>query len=367
MSGDASLDPARGDADGLGAWAGLGDLFALGNRTGELTGERGQLRLAAAFVAVRAAARATEAARRIDVEAVAKEDRSPVTIADFASQAIVVRLLHHLLGAAPLLGEENDALLRDPAHGSLLTAVTEAARGSEEGISEDEVLDALATPRADPLRSACWTLDPVDGTKGFLRGGQYAISLAWLERGVPQESAIACPRLDLDAADISSPRSPGVIAVAAAGGGGARLASLAGGPARSLGANEWRHGDPIRLALSVESAHGDADGASRLARQVGDLAEPIRMDSCGKYLAVASGRADAYLRIPRIPSGNSPVRHEAVWDHAAGVRIALEAGCTVCDLAGHALDFGRGTTLSGNRGIIVAPPLLAERLVKAAS
>jgi 3'(2'), 5'-bisphosphate nucleotidase len=29
-----------------------------------------------------------------------------------------------------------------------------------------------------------WTLDPVDGTKGFLRGGQYAICLALIEDGI---------------------------------------------------------------------------------------------------------------------------------------------------------------------------------------
>jgi HAL2 family 3'(2'),5'-bisphosphate nucleotidase len=337
------------------------------SRAGELTGERGQQRLAAAFSAVRAAARATEAARTLPAAAgaLAKDDRSPVTIADFASQAIVVRLLDHMLGGARLLGEESDELLRDPANAELLRQVVVAADAAEEGIEADEILDALASPRADPLTSACWTLDPVDGTKGFLRGGQYAIALSWLERGVPQESAVACPRLDLAGDDVTRPTSPGVIAVAA-GGSGARIASLAGGAAHTVSAHDWRPGDPIRLALSVEAAHGDADGASDLARRVGDLADPLRMDSCGKYLVVAAGRADAYLRIPKA-TADGRVRHECVWDHAAGVRLALEAGCTVCDLRGEPLDFGRGLTLSANHGIIVAPPRLAERLVKAAS
>ena len=75
--------------------------------------------------------------------------------------------------------------------------------------------------------------------------------------------------------------------------------------------------------MSLEAAHGDADTATRLASQVGAVM-PVRLDSACKYLLVAAGRADAYLRIPR-----DAHRAECAWDHAAGVLIAEEAGCTV--------------------------------------
>ncbi|MFO0829797.1 MAG: inositol monophosphatase family protein [Phycisphaerales bacterium] len=325
-------------------------------------------RQAAAFAAVRRAVLATQAARalidRAASETIAKDDASPVTIADFASQAIVVRMLAHLLGAAPILGEESDTALRDEAHRAILDAVVAAADAAEEGIDAEEILEALATPKADPRNGPCWALDPVDGTKGFLRGGQYAIALAWIAgengRGTPAESVIASPALDPTAADPATPSSPGVIAVAAPRS-GARIASLAGGESAALVAHDWKRGDPIRLALSFERAHGDADSAVTLARRIGETFEPFRLDSCSKYLLVANGRADAYLRIPR-----DATRAECVWDHAAGVRIAMESGCTVCDLRGEPLDFGRGPTLSANVGIVVAPPRLAEALVAAA-
>ena len=318
-------------------------------------------RLSAAEFALRAATLATERARSCaspsGPQSVEKDDASPVTVADFASQVVVARALTRLLGSAPMLGEETDTILRDPQNRSLLDQVVAAAQASEPAMSSVEVLTALSLPMADPRHGACWTLDPVDGTKGFLRGGHYAIALAWLEGGTPVEGAMACPVLDLNAANVTSVVPPGVIALAARGQ-GARVSSLGDNSFRPLVCNNWKRGDPIRLALSFEAAHGNADVATELAGRVGDVSSCVRVDSSGKYVLVAAGRADAYLRIPR-----DIRRAECVWDHAAGVCIAREAGCVACDLDGNELDFGRGPTLNANRGVIVAPPRLAEALV----
>lgn len=43
-----------------------------------------------------------------------------------------------------------------------------------------------------------WTLDPIDGTKGFLRGEQYAVCLAFLVDSVVQVGVIGCPNLPVD-------------------------------------------------------------------------------------------------------------------------------------------------------------------------
>jgi 3'(2'), 5'-bisphosphate nucleotidase len=346
-------------------------------------------RLFAAIVAVLAAMKATEAVRRSSVVAsLAKEDASPVTVADFASQAVVATILARVLSAIDpsaasidILGEESDTMLRDPSQRAILDEVVAAARAADPSLDAAAVLDALAAPRADPSRSDCWTLDPVDGTKGFLRGGQYAICLAWIEAGRPVVGAMACPRLSLDVDDPSAPVLGGVVAAAAKGAGawwaGADALELDDGTVASSGAGPllaqmerlqtppWtRDGAggglrPIRLALSFEKAHGDASAAEVLAARCGPLAEPLRLDSASKYVLVAHGRADVYLRIPH------GTRKEQAWDHAAGVVIAEEAGCCAIDLDGRPLDFGRGATLSANRGIIVAPEPLARALVAA--
>ena len=62
-----------------------------------------------------------------------------------------------------------------------------------------------------------WTCDPIDGTKGFLRGGQYAVALALVEAGQVQVGVLGCPRLsDLSQAE---PSDPGVLMIAVRGAG----------------------------------------------------------------------------------------------------------------------------------------------------
>ena len=63
--------------------------------------------------------------------------------------------------------------------------------------------------KLDPARRY-WVLDPIDGTKGFLRKGQYAIALALIERGEIILGLLACPNLPASlASDIAGEISPG--------------------------------------------------------------------------------------------------------------------------------------------------------------
>ena len=56
---------------------------------------------------------------------------------------------------------------------------------------------------------------------------------------------------------------------------------------------------------------------------------------------------------------------EKIWDHAAGMLIAQEAGAIVTDIAGAPLDFSRGRTLANNRGIVCAAAGLHSKLIDA--
>ena len=51
-----------------------------------------------------------------------------------------------------------------------------------------------------------WTIDPIDGTKGFLRGGQYAVCLALIVDAQVQVGVIGCPNLPIDPSNPTSPR-----------------------------------------------------------------------------------------------------------------------------------------------------------------
>ena len=83
------------------------------------------------------------------------------------------------------------------------------------------------------------------------------------------------------------------------------------------------------------------------------------MDSQAKYGVVARGEAEIYLRMPTRAD-----YREKIWDHAAGVLIVEEAGGTVTDITGRALEFQHGRELLANRGVIVTNGRLHARVLK---
>jgi len=288
------------------------------------------------------------------VRQITKDDRSPVTVADYAVQASVALALREYAGEALIVGEEHAAFLRQPEHEAVRAAVVDAVRMLRPDASGDTVLDAIDMCDHDASADAYWTLDPIDGTKGFLRGQQYAIALAYLERGRVVLAAMGCPNLPTDwSRPFDLPDPQGVIYAAAAGSGSWQwpAGALDRGPA-SIRARHTGGDDAsrtVRICESVEAAHSKHDETQRVLERLGYGVEYARLDSQCKYAVVARGQADAYLRMPARKD-----YVEKVWDHAAGMLIATEAGAVVTDIAGSPLDFGRGRRLEANRGIVCA-------------
>ncbi len=327
-------------------------------------------RLEAALHAVALACRVCRAvqSRRGDIVSASKDDKSPVTVADFASQAVVAHTLKQALGKVTLVGEEDSAMLRErigAGDRSLIDAVVAAAGVSWAGVTADEALEAIdlgnAEPPVDSLHGF-WTLDPIDGTKGFLRGEQYAVSLAWIEAGVPVIGVLGCPNLSRDfSRPFDEPDETGVIYFAQQGQG---VYELPADDAKARPVHIRRldpdEGEPVRMCESVEAAHSDHSASERVLEKLGEPAEPARLDSQAKYAVVARGQADLYLRLP-----SKKGYIERIWDHAAGALVAAEAGCAVTDALGRPLDFSHGRGLEKNSGILVAPPRLHGRALRA--
>ena len=134
--------------------------------------------LAAAMAAVRAAARVCRSVqeRLVTAETLDKKDKSPVTVADFASQALVCAELERALPDDAVVGEEDSASLREASQAGLRDAVVGwVAEGLGKTVGEAQVLDWIDRGNADARSDRYWTLDPIDGTKGFLRGEQYEV------------------------------------------------------------------------------------------------------------------------------------------------------------------------------------------------
>lgn len=298
--------------------------------------------------AVRAAARLCESARLQGVESRLKEDRSPVTVADLGGQAVVALLLQEAFPGDPLTGEEEAEELADPA---LLERVMELVAAILGPIPAEQVVDGINRGRhAGGRAGRFWTLDPIDGTKGFLRNDQYAVALALIEDGEVRLGLLACPLLALDG-------SPGTLFGAVARR-GAWQAPLDGGERRPIRVRP-AGGGALRFCESVESGHTAQGRSARVAEALG-AGTPLRLDSQAKYGCVARGDAQAYLRLPTRAD-----YREKIWDHAAGDLVVREAGGRVSDIDGRPLDYSLGRTLAANRGVVACTPDLQERLLDA--
>ena len=301
--------------------------------------------LAPAVAAVREAGRLCRAVQaEIDPGALAKQDHSPVTVADFGSQALICRALRDAFPDDPVIGEEEAAVLRQPAQADMLERVIEHVDKLRPGSGADQICDWIDLGGAKEYSPRFWTLDPIDGTKGFLRGGQYAIALALVIDGQIAAAVLGCPNLgpalDLD-------RGDGSLFTALKGGGAWEMPLAGPGDPAPLEISPQADPSSIRFCESVEAAHSSHGDNARIAARLAIEATPVRLDSQVKYAVVARGEAEAYLRLPRDYS-----YREKIWDHAAGLLVVTEAGGRVTDIAGRDLDFSLGYRLENNRGVV---------------
>jgi len=302
-----------------------------------------------------------------------KSDASPVTIGDFGAQALIISALQHNFPDDEIVAEEEAKDLREnkEVRDTVWQLVQEAKLNdsSAENVlggpikSVESMLDLI--DKGDSKggsKGRIWAIDPIDGTKGFLRGGQYAVCLGLIVDGDVKVGVLGCPNLPVSdgeplregiGADASDEEGKFGILFSAVQGHGAE--------SRPLGKSGLQQGSPISVKSisniseatfceSVEAGHSSQGDAAAIAQKLGITKPSVRMDSQAKYGSVARGAGDLYLRLP--------VRKdyvEKIWDHAAGDLIVREAGAQVTDVEGKRLNFGLGRTLKENKGVIVAP------------
>jgi 3'(2'), 5'-bisphosphate nucleotidase len=292
--------------------------------------------------------------------ALTKDDRSPVTVADFASQALIGWALSETFSHHPLVGEEDAAELRQPAGKNTLEQVTQFVSRYIPQATPESVCSWIDHGVGEPAEQF-WTLDPIDGTKGFLRGNQYAVALALIIDGQVQIGVLGCP--NLEEGYKSNPGGRGTLAIAVRGE-GAWMTSLESesDSYSELHVSNTNIATQARLLRSFESGHTNIGQIDYFAQELGVEVEPVRMDSQAKYVLLALGMGELYLRLL---SPKQPDYREKIWDQAAGSLIVEEAGGRVSDLHGKTLDFTKGRTLLNNRGILASNSLLHSEALQA--
>jgi 3'(2'), 5'-bisphosphate nucleotidase len=234
---------------------------------------------------VSAAAAAILAKRREALEPRTKADRSPVTAADEAAEAVILQGLPRLLPGVLAVSEE---------------AVSRAAPTK---LPESFVL-----------------VDPLDGTRELLAGrDEFTVNLAIVTRGRPVLGIVVAPAL-------------GLVWRGSEGRGAERLRLSPGAAvtaAQERSAIRTRACPPTGLVAAVSRSHLDPGTQSLLARL--PVAETLVSGSAVKFGYVAEGTADIYPRL-------GPT-HE--WDVAAGHAVVMAAGGIVTTPEGVELSYGR--------------------------
>ncbi len=338
------------------------------------------------YIAELAVQRATLLTQKVFFEkakgTVSKDDKSPVTIGDFGAQALIIQAIRKNFPNDEIVAEEEASSLREDKALSaeiwrlvkdikLEDAESDKLLGGPIA-SEESMLDIIDEGKsAGGPKGRIWALDPIDGTKGFLRGGQYAVCLGLIVDGDVKVGAIGTPNLPVDdAAPIDASTGAQQTSTAANGvlfsavlGEGATSRPLTNGTLAESKSISMRPVPDIAQAVfceGVEAAHSAQGDNAAVAERLGITAPSVRLDSQAKYCSIARGAGDIYLRLPVKKD-----YQEKIWDHAAGDIIVREAGGQVTDIYGNRLDFSKGRTLAANKGVVAAPKALQDQVIDA--
>jgi len=310
-------------------------------------------------IALNAVRKASHLCRKVQnslvtVSAIEKKDRSPVTIADFGSQAVINLELLEFFPNDPIVAEEDAEVLLGNAE--LREQVLGLVNEQKNAITASRMTNAIDLGSLDTdFAKRFWTVDPIDGTKGFLRGEQYAVALALVEKGEVMLGVLGCPNFETDNGE------KGCLFYAVRGQ-GAFMHSLDNDTEKPVSVDSIRDAAQACFCESFEKAHASHEVHESISSGLGITAPARRMDSQAKYAAVSCGQASIYLRLPR-----SRAYREKIWDHAAGAIVVAEAGGRVTDFSGRILDFSAGRTLENNVGILASNGHLHNEVLRAIS
>jgi len=281
-----------------------------------------------------------------------KGDKSPVTLADYGCQAVILREIAANFPSHGIIAEEGSEHLRESAGeegaAKIVRLVNEAIQDDSAADFEQVCawIDHKGGNGLDENGDTwTWSIDPIDGTKGFLRREQYAIAIGLMKNGIPFAGVLVCPNLPVDLTQADGQRG---VMFCAAEGCGATAVPVDGGETLPIKSSGKSNPADWRVLGSVESAHCDPALVVSMMEAASVGGGFVRYDSQVKYGIVANGEAEIYVR-PR----SRPDYRENIWDHTAGAIVAQEAGAIVTDLDGKPLDFTLGSKLTENRGVLV--------------
>lgn len=230
-----------------------------------------------------------------------KDDHSPLTRADLAAHDLIVHGLKTLTPDLPTLSEES----------------------------------AIVDYEVRQNWPCYWLIDPLDGTKEFLkRNDEFCVNIALIQNGIPVLGVVYAPVFD-------------VMYYAAEGLGGFKKEK--NGEAQRLSVFDYRN---RRLTITISRSHITASLETFLKKM--GAHNVVLMGSALKLCLVAEGAADLYPRFGRTME----------WDTAAGHAIVTAAGGSVSNAQGISLFYNKPDLANPDFFVRGAPPVPIETVLE---
>ncbi|CAN5138536.1 3'(2'),5'-bisphosphate nucleotidase CysQ [soil metagenome] len=213
-----------------------------------------------------------------------KSDKSPLTLADKKSHNYIIEALHKLAPKIPVISEE----------------------GKEIPFETRRNWDYY------------WLVDPLDGTKEFLkRNGQFTVNIALMKKNTPISGVIYVP----------------VSKITYLGGKDMGSFKISGdGEKVKIKVNK-----KVEKLIAVKSKSHSSEAENKTLKTY-DVVDFIEVGSSLKFCMVAEGKADIYYRA-------GPTME---WDTAAGQAVVEGAGGIVLNEMGEIFTYNKASLLNGS-------------------
>jgi 3'(2'), 5'-bisphosphate nucleotidase len=280
--------------------------------------------LSLAINLVKNAVKITEWFRNTGFKSFLKADKSPVTLADFASQIFIVSELKHHFPNDQIIAEEEDKDFIGKSAEKILThCYNELKIGRLDNVKNYLDYKSKKSERQ-------WTVDPIDGTIGFQKGLLYSIGIGLMVNSIPKVGVIAVPNYS----------NKSFMIYTAEEGQGTHIL-YDNNDFISIKVSQKNKFSDFRLCHSL---HYDQPWIPEFGKKIG-IKNFIQVDSMVKFAMIAEGTADLYIK-------SLDLKHSFTWDFLPGDLIVREAGGKVTDLDGKPIRYKDENCIATKPGII---------------
>ena len=299
-----------------------------------MTPYHNELKLAIEIVNI--ASKITEWFRQVGFQSFQKEDDSPVTIADYATQIYIINKILEQFPEDQIIAEEDDNSFIDNKAKRSINSCYKALN-----IGENINIEKTLMIKDKKKTSRQWTVDPIDGTKGFQKGLSYAIGVGFMKKSDPKICAIAVPNY----------KKFGNTSFFAEKDKGSKFAT---------NISEFKpikvsHQSQLKQAKLCHSLHYDEPWVMDFAKRA-EITNFIQIDSMTKFCMIADGTADLYVK----PMNKS---RSFAWDFLPGILLVQEAGGTVSDLRGNKIEFNNDKCIVSTPGLIASNSIIHNDII----